>query len=196
MNGPIITIARHALEKLPACGPTEIAAPVVLTICFLETVRKWKRRELWPRTSIRNRAHDEVVPPIFQASQGLCSNPAIASFGQERLASNLCDSGIFALAAPQCSGPTSSRKPSGITARILLPHENELPKKSLRVTAKSFRISCGKNQRAKGQCLWAMVTHRWFPRFSSLHFSPMQIKTGSQIFKGETTKLIILKGKP
>jgi hypothetical protein len=172
MNWPIMTIARHALEKLPVCGPTEIAAPVVLAIYSLETVQKLKRRELWLETSIRNRAHDEVVLPIFQASQGLCSNPAIASFGQERLASNLCDSGIFALAAPQCSGPTSSRKRSGITACNLLPHENELSKKSLRATVQSFRISCGMNQRAKGQDLWAMVTHRCFPRFSSLHFFP------------------------
>ena len=172
MNCPIMIIARHALEKLPVCDPTEIVALVVLAIYSLETALKWKRRELWPGTSIRNPAHDEVALPIFQASQGLCSNPAIAAFGQERLASNLCDSGIFALAVPQYSGPASSRKPSGIATRHLLPHENELSKKSLRATVQSFRISCGMNQRAKGQDLWAMVTHRCFPRFSSLHFFP------------------------
>jgi len=159
MKWPIIIIARHALEKLPAFGPIEIAGLVVLTIYSWETVQKWKRRELWPGTSIRNQAHDEVVLPIFQASPGLCSNPAIASFGQEQLASNLCDSGIFALVVPQCSGPASSRKPSGIATCHLLPHENELSKKSLRFTGKMFRPSCGMNQRAKGQFLWAMVAN-------------------------------------
>ena len=160
MKWPAIAIVRPGSEKLPAFGPTEIAAPVVLTICSLETVRKWKRQELWPGTSIRNPAHDEVVLPIFQASQGLCSNPAIAFFGQERLASSLCDSGIFALAVPQYSGPASSRKPSGITTCHLLPHENELSKKSLRFTGKMSKPFCGMNQRAKGQFLWAMVANR------------------------------------
>jgi hypothetical protein len=159
MKWAIIIIARHALEKLPAFGPIEIAGLVVLTICSLETVRKWKRQALWLGTSIRNQAHDEVVLPIFQASQGLCSNPAIAVFGRERLASSLCGFGIFALAVPQCSGPASSRKASGITTCHLLPHENELSKKSLRFTGKMSRPSCGMNQRAKGQFLWAMVTH-------------------------------------
>lgn len=122
---PAIFIVRRALGKSPVACRIGIAAPIVSAAYFWGTNLKSKRRELWPKTSIHNPAHDEVEPPIFPTSRRLYSTPAIAAFGRGLIASSSFGCDIAAPAARRHSAPLSSGKRSRWQFVSLLPHENE-----------------------------------------------------------------------
>ena len=122
---PATTIAPSVWEKSPAVYRTEIEALAVLAAYFSGINLKSKRRELLPKTSIRNPERGAIEPLIFPMNRRLYSNPAIAVFERELLVSSPSGFGVSAPAAQQRSAPASSAKPSVALVLNLLPHENE-----------------------------------------------------------------------
>lgn len=116
---------RYGLGKLRAVSLSETEAPIASTICLWGINPKSKHLGHGLRTSIHNPAHAAVGLPISPMNQRLCSNLAIATFGQESAESSLFDYGISELAGLRHLKPPSSTKPSSAAFLNSFPHENE-----------------------------------------------------------------------